>query len=216
MRPGPAQLLRFERRSGRLELALPLPAEWNAAPGLGLAANQGPESLALLPSPEGEPRLLMAAESSLLQDAPGSARLLAWSAGEPSKPPRPLRSLRLPQGASWGLTDLMVVSGPAGEPALLGLLRRYEAPDRWQARLALYPLPGPAREQQAPLAPTISWDLLATGLPPDNWEAVTAGPDLPDGRASLVLVSDDNFSPLQNNHLVRLAPRRQPGCRNAP
>ena len=43
----PAQLLAFERATGLLERADPLPAEWQPAPGRGLAANQGPEALAL-------------------------------------------------------------------------------------------------------------------------------------------------------------------------
>ena len=35
----------------------------------------------------------------------------------------------------------------------------------------------------------------ALGLPLDNVEGMTFGPDLPDGRRSLLLVSDNNFSP---------------------
>jgi hypothetical protein len=208
----PAQLLRFGRHGGRLEVAFPLPADWNPGEGRGLAANQGPESLALLASPGQPPVLLMAAESALLQDPPGTARVLAWSLADPASPPAPLRSLLLPFGDSWGLTDLLVVPRPGEPPGLLGLQRRYEAPDRWQVRLALYPLPEPARPGEPPLAPLFSWDLIGTGLPPDNWEALTIGPDLADGRASLVLVSDDNFSPLQDNHLARIAPRQGPGC----
>jgi hypothetical protein len=212
----PAQLLRFERRSGRLERAFPLPPDWNPGPGRGLVANQGPESLALLVRPGAPAVLLMAAESALLQDPPGAVRVLAWSLADPASPPAPLRSLRLPFGDSWGLTDLVVVPRQGQGPGLLALLRRFEAPDRWQARLALYPLPAAARQREPPLAPAFSWDLIGTGLPPDNWEAVTIGPDLADGRGSLVVVSDDNFSPLQDNHLVRIAPRRGPGCPTPP
>jgi hypothetical protein len=208
----PAQLLRFERRSGRLERAFPLPAAWNPTEGKGLAANQGPESLALLVGPRQPAVLLMAAESALLQDPPGAVRVLAWSVADPASPPAPRRSLLLPFGDSWGLTDLLVVPRPGESPGLLALQRRFEAPDRWQVRLALYPLPGPARQGEPPLAPVFSWDLTTTGLPPDNWEALTVGPDLDDGRGSLVLVSDDNFSSLQDNHLARIAPRQGPGC----
>lgn len=212
----PAQLLRFGRRSGALERAFPLPADWNPAGGRGLAANQGPESLALLVRPRQPAVLLMAAESALLQDPPGAVRVLAWSLSDPASPPAPLRSLLLPFGDSWGLTDLLVVPRPGEPPGLLGLLRRFETPDRWQVRLALYPLPAAARPGEPPLAPLFSWDLIGTGLPPDNWEALTIGPDLADGRASLVLVSDDNFSPLQDNHLARIAPRQGPGCLASP
>ncbi|MCV7302623.1 esterase-like activity of phytase family protein [Mycobacterium barrassiae] len=40
-------------------------------------------------------------------------------------------------------------------------------------------------------------DLTDTVRPLDNIEGITLGPRLPDGRQSLVLVSDDNFSPRQ-------------------
>ena len=42
---------------------------------------------------------------------------------------------------------------------------------------------------------TLLLDLDALGLPLDNVEGMAFGPDLPDGRRSLVLVSDNNFSP---------------------
>jgi hypothetical protein len=218
----PAQLLAFDRRSGLLEQALPLPEAWRPATGRGLAANRGPESLAVLADGRSGPLLLMAAESPLLQDPPGRVRVLAWSLPDPD-PPQPLRPLALPVTGDWGLTDLLVVSDAAGgpprggpprggPPVLLGLWRSFEAPDRWQARLVLYPLPTPARAAEPPLPPRFSWNLLHLGLPADNWEALTPGPPLADGRPTLLLLSDDNFSPLQENHLVRLAPRRGPGC----
>ena len=46
-----------------------------------------------------------------------------------------------------------------------------------------------------PAAKTLLLDLDALGLPLDNVEGMAFGPDLPDGRRSLVLVSDNNFSP---------------------
>ena len=214
-----AALYRFGRADGRLRATLPLPPDWQAAPGRGLAANRGPESLALLRR-DGAPWLLSAAESPLLQDAPGRLRLLAWpldDEGNPADQSLPLRPLGLPSRGDWGLTELLAVPGRHGVSAgLLALQRRFEAPDRWGARLALYPLPGPERPDEPPLAPLFSWNLLQLGVPADNWEGMTAGPPLSDGRPTLVLVSDDNFSPLQNNHLVRLAPRRGPGCTTPP
>ena len=38
-------------------------------------------------------------------------------------------------------------------------------------------------------------NLDVLGIPLDNVEGMTFGPSLPDGRRSLVLVSDNNFSP---------------------
>jgi hypothetical protein len=215
----PTQLLGFDRRSGELQLAVPMPAPWQPAPGMGLAANRGPESLTLLQR-QGKPAvLLMAAESALLQDPPGQVRVLGWPLGTNLKfvagDPKPLQPLRLPQGDGWGLTDLLALpEAPLGSP-LLGLQRRFQAPDQWSNRLALYPLPKPitAAGNAAPLTPLISWDLKAIGLSPENWEAITPGPPLEDGRPTLLLASDDNFSPFQDNHLARLAPRRSAACR---
>jgi hypothetical protein len=212
-------LLRFDRRSGELELALPMPAEWQPAPGRGLDSNKGPESLTLLLR-QGKPAvLLMAAESALLQDPPGQVRVLGWSLGasmeSPAGDPTPLQPLRLPVGDGWGLTDLLALPEASNEALLLGLQRRFQAPDQWSNRLVLYPLPKPitAAGNAAPLSPLMSWDLKALGLTPDNWEAITPGPPLKDGRPTLLLAADDNFSPFQDNHLVQLAPRRTAACR---
>ncbi len=217
-RERPAQLLVFAGRSGELQRALALPGDWQPAPGRGLEVNQGPESLALLRRAGVPDQLLMAAERPLLQDPRGQVRLLAWSALDGEPVARPLASLAIPRQPGWGLTDLLVVNGPSGPKGLLALLRQFEAPDRWQARLALYPLPAPVVSPvaRAPLQPLVHWDLIAAGLPADNWEALEPGPTLADGRPSLVLLSDDNFSPLQDNHLALLAPRRTGPCSPLP
>ena len=219
----PTQLLGFDHRSGELQLALPMPAEWQSAPGQGLAANRGPESLTLLQR-RGKPALLlMAAETALLQDPAGQVRVLGWPLGagmaSVAGNPKPLQPLRLPRGDGWGLTDLLALpEAPLGAPLgapLLGLQRRFQAPDQWSNRLVLYPLPKPITPagNGAPLAPLMSWDLKAIGLSSDNWEAITPGPPLEDGRPTLLLASDNNFSPFQANHLARLAPRRSATCR---
>jgi hypothetical protein len=46
-----------------------------------------------------------------------------------------------------------------------------------------------------PVQKTLLLDLDELGIPLDNVEGMTFGPDLPDGRRSLILVSDNNFSP---------------------
>ena len=219
----PTQLLGFDRRSGELQLAIPMPAEWQTATGQGLAANRGPESLTLLQR-RGKPALLlMAAETALLQDPAGQVRVLGWPLGagmaSVAGNPKPLQPLRLPRGDGWGLTDLLALpEAPLGATRgapLLGLQRRFQTPDQWSNRLVLYPLPKPITPagNAAPLAPLMSWDLKAIGLSADNWEAITPGPPLEDGRPTLLLASDDNFSPFQANHLARLAPRRSATCR---
>nr|WP_256251156.1 esterase-like activity of phytase family protein [Mycobacterium malmoense] len=47
-----------------------------------------------------------------------------------------------------------------------------------------------------PMTKTLAVDLSTTS-PVDNIEGITLGPKLPDGRQSVVLVSDNNFSPSQ-------------------
>jgi hypothetical protein len=181
----------------------PLPKEWQPQLDRGLAPNQGPEALVALPGQ----RLLIAAERPLQQDPPDRVRLLRWDLKPAAAPvATPLQPLALPPGG-WGLTDLLATGR-----GLLGLWRRFDAPDQWQARLVLYPLPGrdPAA---APLAPRQQWNLNRLGLAADNWEVLLAGPPLADGRPTLLLASDDNFTPLQASHLVRLSPVQQPDCK---
>jgi hypothetical protein len=52
---------------------------------------------------------------------------------------------------------------------------------------------------------TLLVNLTSTVDPLDNVEGITLGPTLPDGRQSLVLVSDDNFSPRQITQFVAFA-----------
>lgn len=208
----PAQLLAFDRASGQLERAYPLPDDWQPAPGRGLGANKGPESLALLRRSGQADVLLMASEAPLLQDPPAQVRLLGWTLGPTGAMARPLAHLAIPAGAGWGLTDLLVIDAATPQPGLLALLRRFQAPDQWQALLAHYPLSDGRADPDAVLEPIRQWDLIEAGLPPDNWEALTPGPVQADGRGSLLLASDDNFNASQDNHLALLVPRQNAPC----
>jgi 3-phytase len=51
--------------------------------------------------------------------------------------------------------------------------------------------------------PGLPKELVATAL--DNFEGMTFGPRLPDGRATLLLVSDDNFRNIQRTWFLALA-----------
>ena len=98
---------------------------------------------------------------------------------------------------------------------MLALWRGYAEPNSWWNRLSLLP---PLPLDQAPnraVAPLMRWDLRDVGLEPDNWEALTAGPQLEDGRPTLLLASDDNFSPFQQNRLALLAPLQPEACASA-
>ncbi|ACK73601.1 conserved hypothetical protein [Gloeothece citriformis PCC 7424] len=48
-----------------------------------------------------------------------------------------------------------------------------------------------------PVQKTLLLDLTTLGIPIDNVEGITFGPKLPNGYRSLILVSDNNFSPTQ-------------------
>lgn len=49
---------------------------------------------------------------------------------------------------------------------------------------------------------TLLGDLLGAGLRADNWEGMAFGPDLPDGRKTLILVTDDNFNQLFQSTII--------------
>ena len=49
---------------------------------------------------------------------------------------------------------------------------------------------------------TLLVNISSVGVTPDNLEGMAWGPRLPDGRASLVLVADDNFSNTQTNQFL--------------
>jgi hypothetical protein len=52
---------------------------------------------------------------------------------------------------------------------------------------------------------TLLLDLDELGIPLDNVEGMTFGPRLPDGRQSLVLVSDNNFAATQFTQFLLFA-----------
>jgi hypothetical protein len=56
-----------------------------------------------------------------------------------------------------------------------------------------------------PVQKTLLLDLDALGIPLDNVEGMTIGPTLPDGRRSLVLVSDNNFAVSQFTQFLLFA-----------
>jgi hypothetical protein len=56
-----------------------------------------------------------------------------------------------------------------------------------------------------PAQKTLLLDLGTLGIPLDNVEGMTFGPDLPDGRRSLIMVSDNNFAPSQFTQFLLFA-----------
>jgi len=56
-----------------------------------------------------------------------------------------------------------------------------------------------------PAEKSLLFDLGSLGIPLDNVEGMTLGPKLPDGRQSLVLVSDNNFAASQFTQFLLFA-----------
>jgi hypothetical protein len=56
-----------------------------------------------------------------------------------------------------------------------------------------------------PVQKTLLFDLRTLGIPLDNVEGMTLGPRLPDGRQSLVMVSDNNFAASQFTQFLLFA-----------
>nr|WP_234880197.1 esterase-like activity of phytase family protein [Mycolicibacterium litorale] len=68
-------------------------------------------------------------------------------------------------------------------------------------------VPALGGRQVRPMTKTLLADLATTpGVTPlDNVEGITLGPTLPDGRRTVVLISDDNFSPTQITQVLAFA-----------
>ncbi|BBZ51972.1 hypothetical protein MHEI_36890 [Mycobacterium heidelbergense] len=121
----------------------------------------------------------------------------------PMEPPAPPADLN-------GVSDLVALS----DTAFLVLERSSAAPPTVRiyraevgAATDVLPMPSMQRASVTPMSKTLAVDLSATpGLAPlDNVEGITLGPTLPDGRQSVVLVSDNNFSPAQVTQFLLFA-----------
>lgn len=122
----------------------------------------------------------------------------------------PLDPVSAGPGGDNGLTDLVALD----DQTLLAVERGYGT--RTAARIYrvsagdatdVLMRPSLSSGPVTPMTKTLVVDLSNTpGLSPlDNIEGITLGPTLPDGRQSVVLVSDDNFSPTQITQLLAFA-----------
>jgi len=122
----------------------------------------------------------------------------------------PLENVTAGAGGDNGLTDLVALD----DENFLALERGYGT----HVAARMYRLSvgdatdvlavGSLRDRSVtPMTKSLLVDLTTTpGLTPlDNVEGITLGPKLPDGRQSVVLVSDDNFSPTQITQFVAFA-----------
>ncbi len=207
------------RLDGRQLAELPLPSAFlpNATGTRGVRLNLGFESAGIRRNGR---VLFTGTEAALVQDGPpatvgaGSpARILRYDLKQRrlerqyvywtdpiAEPPVPAT-----QFAVNGLVELL----PLNDEFLLSMERSFSvgAPDTGNT-IKLYNVAIPGADDVngfdslatllggiRPVEKSLLLNLDALGIPLDNVEGMTFGPSLPDGRRSLILVSDNNFSP---------------------
>ncbi|MES2941648.1 MAG: esterase-like activity of phytase family protein [Pseudomonadota bacterium] len=201
----------------------PLPANLRVHPHteMGARNNQAIEGLAF--SPDGS-ALWTAMEGPVYQDGePASQSRGAWlrftrhdrSKGQTAQYAYPLDAIaatatggkkRSDNGVSeilaTGCGELLVIerSGyEVGDGVFRFAIRIYVASfERSTDILNIAAL----RDGFTPMTKRLVLDLKAAGIDADNIEAAAWGPRLPDGHASLLLASDDNFSPHQSSQFL--------------
>ncbi|WP_339092777.1 esterase-like activity of phytase family protein [Variovorax paradoxus] len=218
---GPA--LYESARDGRFlrEYAMPAMFQPDAAKGRGPRDNLTLEGLALTPDSR---FAWLGMENALMQDGPeptigaagGPCRFtrIDLETGQPDRQIAyvpdaiPLRPLIPGSYADNGVSDIlmldadrMLVLERAYATGRGNSLRLYEIDTRAASDvLAVEALAG---GNHRPAAKTLVADFAALGLSRlDNTEGMCWGPPLPDGRRMLVVVSDDNFNPLQVTQFV--------------
>lgn len=216
-------------KTGQWQRSLPIPDRYlpkiNEAgqPIQGVGDNLGFEALSVSPGgTANEPfRIFAATESALVQDADadhpqqGSSRnrMLHYVMGG-GKPLLLGEHLYLmdppPEGSQFhGLPELLAID-PGGH--FLSIERSFGrngfAVKLFQVTTAgasdittITSLKGTLRAVE-PVRKKLLLDLGDLGIRLDNLEGMTLGPRLPDGSQSLVMISDDNFNPLQTTQLL--------------
>lgn len=212
---------------GRLLHRFPLPPAFrpSARPARGVRLNLAFEPLTVTPSGT---RLITGTENALVQDGPKAS----LTGGSPSRlVVYDTRSRRVvKQALYWtepvaepplipgtfkinGLVELLAVD----ETRLLALERSFSLGRGNSVRLFLVDLDAAddlsgRRKLSAadldrlePVGKRLLLDLATLGVELDNLEGMTWGPELPDGRRTLVLIADDNFSPLQRTQVLAFA-----------
>lgn len=213
----------YDRQTGGWRSALPIPRRYLPADQTGVQDNKGFEALTLNPGGYAansiEPfRLFTANEAPLVQDLP---------AGSPQEPnaPQPVRMMHflvgsdrptllsehlylvdpVPAGAQEnGLCELITLDQGGHFLSLersFGMagfgIKLYQLATGGATDISGIPELRGNVQGITPVQKELVLDLAQLGIPLDNLEGMTLGPKLPDGSQSLILVSDDNFSPLQ-------------------
>ena len=216
--------IRVFRLDGSHVRSLTVPDQFLLGAGKGVRQNLGFESAAFE-----KKRLWTGAENALVQDGPAAtltqrspARLLRYDQrGRPdaqylyftdpiAEPPVPATNF-----AVNGLVDIL----PLGKHELLTMersfsvgapgtgnkiklfrvdLKRADDISRFSSLAGLFGVIDPVGK-------TLLLNLDVLGRPLDNVEGMTFGPRLPDGRRTLLLVSDNNFAPTQFTQFLLFA-----------
>jgi hypothetical protein len=221
----PAFIGEFEQKTGAWRQNLLLPAHFLTAQGQeqppqGIVTHVGFEALTLNP---GGDRLFAATESALAQDIdpdhPESdikIRFLHYFVGEPesvliSEHVYPLVP-GSPETSLNGLVELMAIDSGGH---FLSLERSFSPITGYSAQIYQMATGGatdvtriPRLQGQlngiVPIKKRLLLDLTQLGIPLENLEGMTIGPRLPNGRQSLLLVSDNNFNQQRTTQFLLL------------
>jgi hypothetical protein len=205
---------------------LPVPAAFApTGPTHGVRQNLAFEAAAV--APDGR-HLFVGMEGALLQDGPaatltnGSAsRILRYNLAsghldrqnvyvtDPiAEPPVPSNQFAvnglvelLPFNPQFGLA--MERSFSVGAPGTGNTIKLYSV--GFPGASDVVGLDSIAGVTYRPVQKTLLLDLSTLGIPLDNVEGMTLGPTLPDGRRSLLLVSDNNFAAAQFTQFLLFA-----------
>lgn len=202
---------------------LTVPAQFLVGPGTGVRQNLGFEAAAVGRGPV----LFAANEAALAQDGPAAtpshgsvARLLRFGleSGQVDHsyvyPVEPVAATPVPPEAFSvnGLVELL----PLNNQFLLAMERSFSVGVGNAVSLHLVGLPGAddvsgleslVGADAEPVTKTEVLDLTTLGLTLDNLEGMTFGPRLADGRRSLLIVSDNNFTAGQVSQFLLVAVR---------
>lgn len=224
----PPFIKEFSLESGRQLTQLPIPEQLFSRdnPNIGVRNNLATESLTL--TPDGK-TLFTATENALIQDGPAAtvnqgspSRMIRYNLQTGLADGQFLYMTEAIAGSSLlsetlqlnGLVELLAVS----ERRLLALERSFsldrgfvirlfevsltEATDIGSVDSLHNQLEGitPVRKTPVLIPPEIQAEVIW-----DNLEGMTFGPILPDGRRSLIMVSDNNFHPLLPTQIIAWA-----------
>lgn len=215
--------------AGRELAVFPLPARYllDGEGRRGVRDNLGFEALSLgLDST----RLLLATENALVQDGP-RAGLAVGS---------PVRILTFDRASAEPLGEVVYWTEPIAQPPwpasgfavnglssilaldshrVLALERSFSDGRGLTVRLFEVDLAGASdvsgiepleRQPVVAASKRLVLDFGSARVPLDNYEGLSWGPDLPDGRRTLLVLSDDNFSALQRTMVAAFAVATRP------